>query len=77
VKIGVKDNRIIATAYCDTIALKAKIKREVLKEMVSKTNNNSKTTKMSLPWTYYLFAFGSGFALAVIIFITLKIKNIF
>jgi hypothetical protein len=77
VKLGVKDNRIIATAYCDSIALKAKIKREVLRDMVLKTNNNSKTTKISLPWTYYLLAFGCGFALATILFITFKFKNLF
>ena len=64
VKIKVVHDTIYATATCDSLAIVAKVKRELVRDYYKDNHQKSEEVKKSLGFTFWnlLFAFFCGFA---------------
>ncbi|QYS86310.1 hypothetical protein JJC03_15505 [Flavobacterium oreochromis] len=69
VKIRIVHDTIYATATCDSLALRAQIKTELIKEMQRESKNNQKgtTKKTGFTFLYLIWAFIAGFAVCYLL----------
>lgn len=74
IKLQIVHDTIYATATCDSVALRAQIRSEILKEFSNKTKNNIESNKTKTGYTFFdlILAFCAGF-LACYILKILKI----